>query len=176
MKNQVSNLKIAIWFIIILAVTTLINDIIEFDFSKYTTFESWPLGDNDGKRWGLSQESIKYSFYIIEICLFAFKIYLIYGVTQLFYLIKNIENKLYFSQKNIDLFKKIGHIFITYVINVFILKAILSYVASGGHGFNFMQLLNNEIILLLAGGMAFYVLATIFERAKELQEENDLTV
>jgi len=175
MKNQVFNLKIVIWFIILLAVTTLINDIIEFDFSKYTTFESWPLKDNNGKRWGLSQENIKYSFYIVEICLFAFKIYLIYGIAQLFYLIKNIENKLYFSQKNIDLFKKIGHIFITYVINVFILKAILSYVASG-RGFKFMQLLNNEIILLLAGGMAFYVLATIFERAKELQEENDLTV
>ncbi len=174
MKNQTETLKFVVCIIVVLAITTLINDIIDFDFLKYQTFEIWKLA-TDEKRGGFSQDAVQYGFYIAEIILFAFKIYLIYGIAQLFFLLKNVEKELYFIQKNIDLFKKMGNIFKTYVINVFILKAVLSYIAQERH-FKVMQLISNELILLFAGALAFYVLAIIFERAKALQEENDLTV
>ena len=173
MKN-ISNLKIMIWIMVVLAITTLIDDIISFDFLHYQTFESWKSVANK-KRWGFSQDAVRYGFYVVELALFSFKIYLIYGIAQLFLLLKNVENKIYFSQKNINLLRKMGNIFKTYVINVFILKAVLSYVAIDRH-FNFMQLITNELIILFAGALAFNVLAMIFERARELEEENELTV
>ena len=80
----------------------------------------------------------------------------------------------YFSYKNIKYFKKIGNIFIWYTVNVLVLRLLLA--TTNKSTFNFFNELKAEFTFLIPAGLAFYILADIFKRAKEAEEENKLTI
>ncbi len=48
--------------------------------------------------------------------------------------------------------------------------------AIGKSTFNFLNELKAEFTFLIPAGLAFYVLAEIFKRGKQVEEENDLTI
>ena len=88
--------------------------------------------------------------------------------------LSDLENGNYFSDKNIKYFKRIGSIFISYTVSVLILRFLLT--AIDGSSFKFFNELKGEFTFLIPAGLAFYILAEIFEKGKQVEEENDLTI
>ncbi|GAA0713084.1 hypothetical protein GCM10009430_04320 [Aquimarina litoralis] len=174
MKNNSTLLSGIIYVMLLVTVSVLINDIREFDFMQFKDFENWSETAEKNTDWWRSENAIIWSNYVITLALFFWRGYLIYGFTYFISILKEIENQNYFSEKNINYFKKIGSIFITYTINVCILKLLMAFI--GNTSFNFFYILKNELTFLIPCGLGFYLLSEIFKRAKELQEENDLTV
>ncbi|NER17115.1 DUF2975 domain-containing protein [Spongiivirga citrea] len=170
MKDNLTILSYLIWGVVLLGVGALLNDIRDFDTNQFKNFISWAKTADKNEHWWTSKNAIEWSYYAISMALYFFKGYLIYGVFKFTAIIDNVKNGDYFSDNNITLFKKIGSIFITYAVNVFILKAILSYVAVSRFK------VGDEFMILVPAGVGLYVLASIFKRAKELKEENELTI
>jgi len=170
MKDNLTILSYILWGVVLLSIGTLVNDIRDFDVQQFEKFISWSKTADKVEHWWTSKNAIEWSFYAINAAIFFFKGYLIYGIFQFTTIIKNVEEGQFFTDSNINLFKKIGNIFIYYAINVFVLKAILAYIA--GSRFK----VGDEFMLLVPAGIGLYVLASIFKRAKELKEENDLTI
>ena len=100
--------------------------------------------------------------------------YLIYGFSYFLSILKEVEAGNYFSDKNISYFKKIGNIFISYTVSVLVLRFLLT--AIDGSAFKLFQELKGEFTFLIPAGLAFYILAEIFEKGKQVEEENDLTI
>ena len=48
--------------------------------------------------------------------------------------------------------------------------------AIDGSTFKFIRELKGEFTFLIPAGLAFYILAEIFEKGKQVKEENDLTI
>ncbi|AXT62142.1 DUF2975 domain-containing protein [Aquimarina sp. AD10] len=174
MKNNTTLLRVITYVVLISTTSILINDIQEFNFEQFKSFASWSKSVNKNENWFTSKNAIMWSYYIIITALFFWRGYLIYGFTHFVSILKEIEKENYFSQKNINYFKKIGNVFITYTINVLVLQFLLSVIQ--GASFNFFKELKNEFTFLIPCGLAFYLLAEIFKRAKTLKEENDLTI
>ena len=59
-------------------------------------------------------------------------------------------------------------------MGVLILRFLLA--AIGESTFSFFNELKAEFTFLIPAGLAFYILAEIFEKGKQVEEENDLTI
>ncbi|WP_282123272.1 DUF2975 domain-containing protein [Algibacter mikhailovii] len=174
MKNNTTILIIITWVLLLSAVSILLNDMREFDFDQFKDFQNWAKTANKNDPWFTSKNAIQWRYYAINAGLFFWRGYLIYGFSYFLSILKEIENGKYFSAKNINYFKKIGNIFIWYTISVFVLRFLLA--AIGGSTFNFFNELKGEFTFLIPVGLAFYILAEIFKRAKHTEEENNLTI
>lgn len=174
MKDNTQILIIITWVILLSSVSILLNDMREFDFNQFKEFQNWAKTANKNESWFTSKNAIKWSYYAINAGLFFWRGYLIYGFSYFLSILKEIENGNYFSDKNISYFKKIGNIFIWYTINVLVLRFLLA--AIGESTFNFFNELKSEFTFLIPAGLAFYILAEIFRRAKSAEDENKLTI
>ena len=174
MKDNTNILIIITWGILLASVSVLLNDMREFDFNQFKEFQNWAKTANKKESWFTSKNAIQWSYYAISAGLFFWRGYLLYGFSYFLSILKEIENGNYFSDKNIKYFKKIGNIFIWYTVNVLILRFLLA--AIGKSTFNFFNELKAEFTFLIPAGLAFYILAEIFEKGKQVEEENDLTI
>lgn len=174
MKNNANILMIITWVILLSSVSVLLNDMRQFDFNQFEDFQNWAKTSNKNESWFTSKNAIRWSYYAISAVLFFWRGYLIYGFSYFLSILKEIENGNYFSDNNIRYFKKIGNIFIWYTINVLVLRFLLA--AINKSTFNYFNELKAEFTFLIPAGLAFYILAEIFKRAKEVEEENDLTI
>lgn len=174
MKDNVTILTVITYAVLLSAVSILINDIREFDFQQFKEFQNWAKVANKNEPWFASKNAIEWSYYAISAGLFFWRGYLIFGFSYFLSILNEVNKGHYFSEKNIKYFKKIGNIFIAYTINVLVLRFILASI--GKSTFNFFSEFKTEFTLLIPCALAFYLLAEIFERAKETEEENDLTI
>ena len=174
MKDNTNILTIITWGILLASVSVLLNDMREFDFNQFKEFQNWAKTANKNESWFTSKNAIQWSYYAISAGLFFWRGYLIYGFSYFLSILKEIENGNYFSDKIIKYFKKIGNIFISYTISVLVLRFLLASINTST--FNFFNELKAEFTFLIPAGLAFYILAEIFEKAKNAEEENDLTI
>lgn len=174
MKDNTNILTIITYVVIISSVSILLNDIREFDFEQYKSFIDWAKNADKNESWFTSKNALKWSYYVISMGIFFWRGYLIYGFTHFISILKEVEKDNYFSDKNIKYFKKIGRIFISYTINILVLRFLLASI--GKSSFSFFQEFKADFYLLIPCGLAFYMLAEIFSRAKKATEENDLTI
>ncbi|WP_406685456.1 DUF2975 domain-containing protein [Seonamhaeicola sp. MEBiC1930] len=174
MKDNTRILTIITWAILLSSISVLLNDVREFDFTQFKEFENWAKTADKNEPWFRTENAIQWSIHILNIGLFFWRGYLIYGFTYFLSILKEIDKGSYFSEKNIKSFKKIGNIFIWYTINVLVLKSIMA--AIGESDLSFFNQLKGEFTFLIPAGLAFYLLAEIFKRAKDAEEENKLTI
>jgi hypothetical protein len=146
----------------------------EFDMEQYKSFFNWAKIADKDESWFTSKNAIEWSYYAINAVIFFWIGYLIYGFTYFISILKEIEKDSYFSDKNISYFKKIGNIFISYTINILVLRFLLASIEKSS--FSFIKEFKEEFYILIPCGLAFYILAEIFSRAKKATEENDLTI
>ena len=174
MKDNTNILIIITWAVLLSSVSVLLNDMREFDFNQFKEFQNWAKTASKNESWFTSKKAMEWSYYAISAGLFFWRGYLIYGFTYFLSVLKEIENGQYFSANNISYFKKIGNIFIQYTISVLVLRLLLA--AIGGSTFNFFNELKAEFTFLIPAGLAFYMLAEIFKRGNEAEEDNELTI
>jgi len=174
MKDNTYILTIITYVVLVSAASILLNDMREFDMERYQSFESWAKTADKNESWFTSKNAIEWSYYALNAAIFFFKAYLIYGFSYFLSILKEIEKGNYFSDKNISYFKKIGNIFITYTINVLVLRFILASISESS--FSLLTEFKAEFSFLIPCGLAFYLLAEIFKRGKAAQDENDLTI
>lgn len=174
MKDNTTILTVITWVVLLSAVSILLNDMREFDFKQFESFQNWAKSADKGTAWFSSQNAIEWSYYVISAGLFFWRGYLIYGFSYFLSILNEIENGNYFSENNIKYFKKIGTIFIQYTISVLVLRFLLATI--GESTFNFFNELKAEFTFLIPAGLAFYLLAEIFKRGKRAEEENELTI
>lgn len=174
MKDNTTILTIITYGLLLGAVSVLLNDMREFDFNQFEKFRNWAKSADKTESWFTSKNAIEWGYYIISAGIFFWRGYLIYGFSYFLSILKEIENGNFFSNKNIRYFKKIGNIFISYTVGVLILRFLLT--AINGSSYKFFNELKGEFTFLIPAGLAFYILAEIFERGKCVEEENDLTI
>ncbi|SDR80014.1 Protein of unknown function [Formosa sp. Hel1_31_208] len=174
MKDNTNILTIITWVVLLSAISVLLNDLREFDFNRFEEFQNWAKTADKNESWFASKNVIQWNYYAISAGLFFWRGYLIYGFSYFLSILKEIENGHYFSDNNIKYFKKIGNIFIQYTISVLILRFILALI--GESTFNFFNELKAEFTFLIPAGLAFYILAEIFKRGKQAEEDNELTI
>ncbi|WP_339896098.1 DUF2975 domain-containing protein [uncultured Algibacter sp.] len=174
MKDNTNILTIITWGILLSSVSVLLNDMREFDFMQFKEFQNWAKTASKDESWFTSKNAIQWSYHAISAGLFFWRGYLIYGFSYFLSILKEIENGNYFSDKTIKYFKKIGNIFIWYTINILVLRFLLAAIDKST--FNFFNELKAEFTFLIPAGLAFYILAEIFKRAKNAEEENNLTI
>ncbi|WP_339752067.1 DUF2975 domain-containing protein [uncultured Winogradskyella sp.] len=174
MKDNTTILTVITYAILLGAVSVLLNDMHEFDFNQFEKFQNWAKTADKSESWFTSKNAIEWSYYAISTGLFFWRAYLIYGFSYFLSILKEVETGNYFSDKNISYFKKIGNIFISYTVGVLILRFLLA--AIGESTFSFFNELKAEFTFLIPAGLAFYILAEIFEKGKQVEEENDLTI
>ena len=174
MKDNTTLLTVITYAVLLGAVSVLLNDLREFDFNQFEKFQNWSKTADKRETWFTSKNAIEWSYYAISAGLFFWRAYLIYGFSYFLSILKEVEKGNYFSDKNISYFKKIGSIFISYTINVLILRFVLTTI--NGTNFRFFNELKAEFTFLIPAGLAFYMLAEIFKRGKEAEEENELTI
>lgn len=174
MKDKITTLTIITWALLLGAVSVLLNDIREFDFNQFENFQNWAKTADKNESWVTSKNAIEWSYYAISAGLFFWRSYLIFGFSHFLFILKEVEAGNYFSDKNIKYFKKVGDIFIWYTVSVLILRFLLAVI--GKSTFNFFNELKTEFTFLIPAGLAFFILAEIFKRGKQVEEENDLTI
>jgi hypothetical protein len=174
MKDNTQILTIITYAILLGAVSVLLNDLREFDFNQFEKFQNWAKTADKNESWFTSKNAIEWSYYAISAGLFFWRGYLIYGFSYFLSILKEVEKGNYFSDNNIKYFKNIGNIFISYTVGVLVLRFLLA--AIGESTFNFFNELKAEFTFLIPAGLAFYILAEIFEKGKQVEEENDLTI
>jgi len=174
MKDNTNILTIITYVIIISSISILLNDMRAFDMDQYKSFINWAKTAEKSESWFTSKNAIKWSYYVISTGIFFWKGYLIYGFTYFISILKEVDKGKYFSDENISYFKKIGRIFISYTINILVLRFVLASI--GRSSFSFLKEFKEEFYLLIPCGLAFYILAEIFSKAKKATEENDLTI
>ena len=174
MKDQTKILSIVTYVIILASVSILINDLRDFNFDEFKEFQNWAKTADKTAPWWSIENTLKWSYYVVAAGLFFWRGYLIYGFTYFLSILNEIEKGHYFSTKNISSFKRVGKIFISYAINVFFLKLILTY--AQGSDFRMMDQLKEGFSLLIPAGLAFYILAELFKQAQSNQEDSELTI
>lgn len=174
MKDNTTLLTVITYAILLGAVSVLLNDMREFDFNQFENFQNWAKIADTSESWFTSKNAIEWSYYTISAGLFFWRGHLIYGFSYFLLILKEVENGNFFSDNNIKYFRKIGNIFISYTVSVLILRFLLTSIDSST--FNFFNELKSEFTFLIPSGLAFYLLAEIFERGKEVETENDLTI
>jgi len=174
MKDKINILTFVTYGILLSSVSILMNDMREFDFNQFQEFQNWAKVADKNEPWFTSKNAIEWSYYAISAGLFFWRGYLIYGFSYFLSILKEMEKGNYFSDKNSTAFKKIGDILISYTIGVLVLRFLLAVI--GKSTFNFFQEFKTEFTLLIPCGLAFYILAELFKRAKASEEENKLTI
>ena len=174
MKDNTTLLTVITYAVLLGAVSVLLNDMREFDFNQFENFQNWAKTADKNEPWFTSKNAIEWSYYAISAGLFFWRGYLIYGFSYFLSILKEIEAGNYFSDKNIEYFKKIGNIFISYTVSVLILRFLLA--AIGESTFNFFNELKSEFTFLIPAGLAFFILAEIFKKGKQAEEDNELTI
>jgi len=174
MKDNTTLLTVITYAVLLGAVSVLLNDIREFDFNQFENFQNWAKTADKNESWFTSKNAIEWSYYAISTALFFWRGYLIYGFSYFLSILKEIEAGNYFSDNNIAYFKKIGNIFISYTVSVLILRFLLT--AIDGSSFKFFNELKGEFTFLIPAGLAFYILAEIFKKGKQAEEDNELTI
>ncbi|MCA0152233.1 DUF2975 domain-containing protein [Winogradskyella vincentii] len=174
MKDNINILTIITWAVLLVAVSVLLNDMREFDFNQFENFQNWAKTADRNESWFTSKNAIEWSYYAITAGIFFWRGYLIYGFSYFLSILKEVETGKYFSDKNIKYFRKIGNIFISYTIGILVLRFLLA--AIGESTFNFINELKEEFTFLIPAGLAFYILAEIFEKGKQAKEDNELTI
>ncbi|WP_400076128.1 DUF2975 domain-containing protein [Winogradskyella sp. R77965] len=174
MKDNTKLLTYVTYGILLGAVSVLLNDLREFDFNQFEKFTNWAKTADKSESWFTSKNAIEWSYYAISAGIFFWRGYLIYGFSYFLSILKEVDAGNYFSNKNITYFKKIGNIFISYTVGVLILRFLLT--AINGSTYKFFNELKGEFTFLIPAGLAFYILAEIFEKGKQVEEENDLTI
>ncbi len=128
--------------------------------------------------------------YVKVFMIICYIIYLFYfyAVTLFNLCVRKFENRIFFDLKIINRFRKIGLIFITNYIIVFLLgKLFVIHSEKSFHeSTNFSKVILNELEAPLGGliiGFFFLVLSQVFKEAKkqkeeniELKQENELTI
>ncbi len=174
MKANTQTLRYIVYGIILLSASILLNDMREFEFNRFQEFISWAKTADPNESWFTSKNAIEWSYYAVSAAIFFWKGYLIYSFTYFLKILNKVEEGLYFDNTVIKQFEKLGKVFIYYTINVVVLKYIMSLIQS--NDFKFIDAFKSELTYMIPAGLAFYVMAGIFKKAKELQEENDLTI
>ncbi|WP_411893810.1 DUF2975 domain-containing protein [Winogradskyella sp. A2] len=174
MKDNTTLLTVITYAVLLGAISVLLNDMREFDFNQFERFQNWAKTADKNESWFTSKNAIEWSYYAISAALFFWRGYLIYAFSYFLSILKEVESGNYFSDLNIQYFRKIGNIFIWYTVNILILRYLLASI--GGTTFNFLNELKTEFTFLIPAGLAFYILAEIFEKGKQVEEENDLTI
>lgn len=174
MKDNTTILTIITYGLLLGAVSVLLNDMREFDFNQFEKFQNWAKTADKNTSWFTSKNAIEWSYYAISAAIFFWRGYLIYGFSYFLSILKEIESGNYFSDKNIKYFRKIGNIFISYTISILILRFLLTTIE--GSTFKFISELKSEFTFLIPAGLAFYILAEIFEKGKQAEEDNELTI
>jgi hypothetical protein len=174
MKDNTTLLTVITYAVLLGAVSVLLNDMREFDFNQFEKFQNWAKTADKNEPWLTSKNAIEWSYYAISAALFFWRGYLIYGFSYFLSILKEIEVGNYFSDKNIAYFKKIGNIFISYTVSVLILRFLLA--ALGESTYNFFNELKAEFTFLIPAGLAFFILAEIFKKGKQVEEDNELTI
>ncbi len=174
MKDNTQILTIITYAVLLSAVSVLINDIREFDLNQFREFTNWAKAADKNDSWFTSENAIEWSFYAISTVIFFWRGYLIYAFYHFLPILREIKKGNYFSDKNIKYFKKIGNIFIWYTINVLVLRFLLASI--GESTFDFFDELKHEFTFLIPCGLAFYILAEVFKKAKQHKEDNELTI
>ncbi len=174
MKDNTNILTIITYVVIVSSISILLNDMRGFDMEQYKSFLNWAKTADKSESWFTSKNAIKWSYYVISTAIFFWKGYLIYGFTYFISILKEVEKGTYFSTENINYFKKIGRVFIIYTINILVLRLILASISTSS--FSFFKESKEEFYILIPCGLAFYILAEIFSKAKKATEENDLTI
>ncbi|NJB71209.1 putative membrane protein [Saonia flava] len=174
MKDNTNILTIITWVVLLSTISILLNDMREFDFNQFKEFQNWAKSADKNESWFTSKNLIEWSYYVISTGLFFWRGYLIYGFSYFLSILKEIESGNYFSNKNIGYFKKIGNIFIWYTVNVLVLRFLLAVINKST--FNFFNELKTEFTFLIPAGLAFFILAEIFKRGKQTEQENELTI
>jgi len=174
MKDNTKLLTYITYGILLGAVSVVLNDLREFDFNQFEKFQNWAKSANKNDPWFTSKNAIEWSYYAISAGIFFWRAYLIFGFSYFLFILKEVENGNYFSDKNIGYFKKIGNIFISYTVGVLILRFLLT--AINRSSYKFFNELKGEFTFLIPAGLAFYILAEIFEKGKEVEQENNLTI
>ncbi|GGI56486.1 DUF2975 domain-containing protein [Winogradskyella haliclonae] len=174
MKDNTIILIIITWVTLLTSISVLLNDIYEFNFNQFKEFQNWAKVTEKNETWLTSENTIQWSYYIISAGLFFWRSYLIYGFSYFLSILKEIDRGSYFSDNNIRYFRRIGNIFIQYTISVLVLRFLMA--AIGDTKFDFFNELKAEFTFLIPSGLTFFILAEIFKRGKEVEEENDLTI
>jgi len=174
MKDNTTLLTVITYGILLGAVSVLLNDMREFDFNQFEKFQNWAKSADKNESWLTPKNAIEWSYYAISAGIFFWRGYLIFGFSYFLSILKEVEKGNYFSDNNIKFFKKIGNIFISYTVGVLILRFLLASIDEST--FNFFNELKAEFTFLIPAGLAFYILAEIFEKGKQVEEENDLTI
>ena len=174
MKDNTYILKIIIYVMLLSSIVILLNDLREFNWNRFETFLNWSKAADKSENWFTSRPAIEWSYYVLNVMIFFFRGYLIYGFTYFVSILNEVEEESYFGDKIISYFNKIGTIFIVYAVNIVVLKCLLVLVEKSM--FNVFHEARHELMLLIPCGLGFYILAEIFKKAKKLKEENDLTV
>ncbi len=133
------------------------------------------------------EENIIYVKVFIIICYIIYLLYF-YAVTLFNLCVRKFEKRIFFDLKIIKRFRKIGLIFITNFIIVFILGKLFEIhsEASVDGSTKFSKVILKELAAPLGGliiGFFFLVLSQVFKEAKkqkeeniELKQENELTI
>lgn len=174
MKENTTTLTIITYVILLGSASVLLNDMREFDFNQFEKFQNWAKTANKSESWFTSKNAIEWSYYAISAGIFFWRGYLIYGFSYFLSILNEVEKGNYFSDKNIKYFKKIGNIFIWFTINILVLRFLLASI--GESAFNFFNELKAEFTFLIPAGLAFYILAEIFKKGKQAEEDNKLTI
>lgn len=174
MKDNINILTIITWAVLLGAISVLLNDLREFDFNQFENFQNWAKTADKKESWSTSKNAIEWSYYVISVGIFFWRGYLVYGFSYFLSILREVEKGNYFSDKNIKYFKKTGSIFIWYTVNILVLRFLMALTDKST--FDFFDELKSEFTFLIPAGLAFYILAEIFEKGKQVEEENDLTI
>jgi len=174
MKENTTILTVITWAVLLGAVSVLLNDIREFDLRQFEDFQNWAKTAEKSEHWFTSKNLIEWSYYAISAAIFFWRGYLIYGLAHFLSILKEVEAGNYFTDKNIIFFRKVGKIFISYTISILVLRFLLTTI--DGSTYKFIRELKSEFTFLIPAGLAFYILANIFEKGKQAEEENELTI
>jgi|GEM_PF-7114578 len=174
MKTNTTILTVLTYVVLLSSFAVLVNDINSFIQDRNESFYDWAETATKDDSWFTTENALQWSYFTINAALFFLKGYLIFGFTYLLTILRELEQGNYFSEINISAFKKIGSICIYYVIATIILRGI--QIAVNGDSLHLFNEYKQELTFLIPCGLAFYILAEVFSNAKNLKDENDLTV
>lgn len=174
MKDTSLVLTIVVYVVILGAVSVLVSDIAAFNNGQFQQFLDWAKSADPNEPWNSRQNLIQWNIVVVNVAEFALRAYLIYGFTYLISILNAVEKDEFFTDKVIGYFKKIGDVFISYVIGLVIIKTAGHYLEDSS--FKLFNEFKSELTYMIPCALGFYLLAEIFRRAKAYKDENDLTV
>ncbi|MBR9854789.1 MAG: DUF2975 domain-containing protein [Algicola sp.] len=174
MKTNTTILTVLTYIVLFSSLAVLVNDINSFFQDRNESFYQWAKTASKDESWSTTKNALQWSYFFINSALFFLKGYLIYGFTYLLNILRELELGNYFSEKNIAAFKKMGSVCVYYVIATVIIRGV--QIAINRDSLHLFSQFKQELTFLIPCGLAFYILAEVFYNAKNLKDENDLTV